>query len=166
MITHELLMALMVQINAIDPALPVPNYYPTIVDVEQCTLQTIMVGNDRDYCAAPDPDGPRVTAAAVFMPGPFGFPGLMLIDRGIALETPFGQAMLVHELVHHMQDQAGMMGEEDPGCFVERVEAPAYKVQLEWLRREGFENPMEISGLDGLTLHLLTHCGERPYSSP
>jgi hypothetical protein len=61
-------------------------------------------------------------------------------------------SVLVHELVHHLQDGAG----RTHACPEER-EALAYAVQAEWLAM--FGQDLETAfGIDALTLKLRTQC--------
>lgn len=66
--------------------------------------------------------------------------------------TPAEVSVLVHEMVHHMQNLAGLKYE----CPQAR-EKLAYTAQNQWLARSG-RNLMEEFGLDGLTILLRTKC--------
>lgn len=68
------------------------------------------------------------------------------------LDRPADVSVLVHELVHHLQFEAGLSYE----C-PEAREAEAYAVQARWL--EEFHLDLESSfAIDGLTLLLRTKC--------
>jgi len=51
--------------------------------------------------------------------------------KGLDLEDPRHQSILVHELVHYVQDQLGVTG------TTEQIEAQAYALQEQWLREQG-----------------------------
>ena len=63
--------------------------------------------------------------------------------------------ILVHEMVHHAQNLAGMKAE----CPHAR-ERMAYEAQLRWLSRFGVDLA-EAFGIDGFTLLVFTSCGPR-----
>ena len=55
---------------------------------------------------------------------------IYLLDR-LDLDDPRHQSVLVHELVHYVQDQLGVTGP------AEQLEAQAYALQERWLREVG-----------------------------
>jgi len=66
--------------------------------------------------------------------------------------TPTEVSVLVHEMVHHLQNQEGLRYE----CPQAR-EKLAYTAQNKWLARSG-RNLMDEFDLDGLTVLLRTKC--------
>ena len=66
--------------------------------------------------------------------------------------TPAGLSVLVHEMVHHIQNVAGMKYE----C-AEAREEPAFAAQKEWLAMFGSDLETEF-GIDPFTLLVRTHC--------
>ncbi len=50
---------------------------------------------------------------------------------GLDMDDPRDQSVLVHELVHYVQDQLGVTG------TTEQLEAQAYALQDQWLREQG-----------------------------
>ena len=79
---------------------------------------------------------PRIRDLAAAHRGTLG--GLYLPDsdtiylrREIDLDNPEHQAILVHELVHYVQDQLGIAGS------VDTLEAQAYALQERWLAEQG-----------------------------
>ncbi len=62
-------------------------------------------------------------------------------------------SILVHEMVHHAQNLAGMKAE----CPQAR-ERMAYEAQQRWLSRFGVDMA-EAFGIDGFTLLVFTSCG-------
>lgn len=53
------------------------------------------------------------------------------LREGLDLDDPRHQSVLVHELVHYVQDQLGVVGTAD------QLEAQAYALQERWLREQG-----------------------------
>jgi hypothetical protein len=77
----------------------------------------------------------------------------ILLPEGWTGESPAEMSVLVHEMVHHMQNLSGRRF----ACAAER-EAEAYRVQEEWLGL--FGDTLEAAfELNPLTLMLLTRCG-------
>jgi hypothetical protein len=66
--------------------------------------------------------------------------------------TPAEVSILVHEMVHHIQNVAGM----SYPC-PEAREAPAFAAQAAWLARSGMDLPAAF-GIDPLTLLVRTKC--------
>ena len=66
--------------------------------------------------------------------------------------TPAELSILVHEMVHHLQNKAGLTY----ACAGER-EAPAYAAQAMWLRQFGTDLEREFS-IDPMTLKIKTTC--------
>lgn len=76
----------------------------------------------------------------------------ILLTEGWDAGDPADVSALVHELVHHLQNDAGARY----WCSGER-EAEAYAVQAEWLAQ--FDMTLESEfGLDPVTLELTTTC--------
>lgn len=69
---------------------------------------------------------------------------------------PIDVATLLHELVHHLQNEAGLM---DPwsACPGADYEAPAYKTHLAWLDASGLDG-MKESGMNHFLLLSITSC--------
>jgi hypothetical protein len=70
--------------------------------------------------------------------------------------TPAEISVLVHEMVHHLQNFAN----ESYGCPQE-MEKPAYKAQAQFLEQFGTNLEREF-GIDGLTLIVRTNCMDVP----
>ena len=51
--------------------------------------------------------------------------------EGLDLDDPRHQSILVHELVHYVQDQLGVTG------TTQQIEAQAYALQEQWLQEHG-----------------------------
>jgi len=66
--------------------------------------------------------------------------------------TPAELSILVHEMVHHLQNKAGLTY----ACAGER-EAPAYAAQAKWLSQFDTDLPREFS-IDPMTLKIKTSC--------
>jgi hypothetical protein len=76
----------------------------------------------------------------------------ILLPHGWTGATPAEQSVLVHEMVHHLQNVAGRTFP----CSGAR-EKEAFEVQARWLSRFGQRLDAEF-GLDQLTLMVLTTC--------
>ncbi len=66
--------------------------------------------------------------------------------------TPAGLSVLVHEMVHHIQNVAGLKY-----ACAEAREEPAFAAQEEWLAQYGSSLETEF-GIDPFTLLVRTHC--------
>jgi hypothetical protein len=74
------------------------------------------------------------------------------LREGWTGRTPEERSVLVHEMVHHLQNLAGLRF----ACPAEREQA-AYAAQARWLERAG--SSLEAAfGIDGMTLLLRTRC--------
>ncbi|MEM7221879.1 MAG: DUF6647 family protein [Pseudomonadota bacterium] len=76
----------------------------------------------------------------------------ILLSEGRSGETPAELSILVHELVHHLQNEAG----QRYPCAAAR-EKTAYAAQDAWLGLFGRSLESDF-GLDKATLMLMTHC--------
>ena len=65
----------------------------------------------------------------------------------------YHRAMLLHELVHHVQ----IFNQVPVRCAAER-EWQAYSLTLNWLSRQGVEDPYAVLNLDELTVAILSAC--------
>ena len=79
--------------------------------------------------------------------------GTILLREGWTGTTPAEMSVLVHEMVHHVQNQEARAYE----CGRAR-EAEAYELQDRWLRLYG-ESLQSAFELNGLALLILTRCG-------
>lgn len=78
--------------------------------------------------------------------------GTIYLTQGWTGETPAELSVLVHEMVHHLQNAAGLKYE----CAQAR-EKPAYVAQDRWLALFG-RNLMEEFALDPMTVLVRTNC--------
>jgi len=69
------------------------------------------------------------------------------------INTLHFESMLLHELVHHVQNINGI----SYPCNG-HVEKDAYLLEVEYLLQKGVEDPYELMGLHPLTLIFLTQC--------
>ena len=74
------------------------------------------------------------------------------LQKGWTGQTPAEVSVLVHEMVHHVQNVAGLKY----GCPAER-EKLAYRAQDRWLARDGL-NLLDEFELDPMTLLVRTNC--------
>lgn len=63
---------------------------------------------------------------------------------------------LLHELVHHMQREAGLTM-DTVGCPPRDLEKPAYDAQIAWLNASGVD-AFETIGINGLFYVIITSC--------
>jgi hypothetical protein len=77
----------------------------------------------------------------------------ILLPQGWAASTPAEVSVLVHEMVHHLQNLSGRAY----ACPAER-EAEAFELQGRWLALHGRSLTEEFE-LDRKTLFVLTRCG-------
>jgi hypothetical protein len=77
----------------------------------------------------------------------------ILLPQGWAASTPMEVSVLVHEMVHHLQNLSG----GTYACPAER-EAEAFELQGRWLALHGRSLTEEFE-LDEKTLFVLTRCG-------
>jgi hypothetical protein len=103
--------------------LPTPEYAPTIKYIsDERAWHMIRPGTTLPA----DPDDGRVLAVHMV--------GTIYLTPQIDLDTPFGQSVLLHELVHFYQEEAGL---ELP-CMGKREEQ-AYRIQKLWLEQQGVD---------------------------
>ena len=125
--------------------LPVPPSLPKVVYRDKCALQAIVYGGN-----VPCEDGHAVAAY---------HDGVMFLTEGWQPDTAAGVSVLLHELVHHMQHEAGVA--ETP-CRAEALEKPAYAAEWAFLRAAGLD-PFKAMGTNELALFFFITCmGPRP----
>lgn len=143
----ELMAALMVWINAYN-GLPIPPDLPQIVRAERCEIERFAYGDASRQCSR---YGVGVQAAydnnRVYLQHTWSASNL----RDVAL--------LLHELVHHMQAASGKTFDRVQ-CPPSELEKPAYETQLAWLRAAGVE-PYKVAGINPVSLVFLTSCRSR-----
>lgn len=109
-----------------------------IVFMEECKLQ-LLTGKT---CP---PENGRYTRAAAQ-------PGVVVLQEGWDPSNVYHQAIMLHELVHILQ-----FHHEVPMACTNEWEAVAYEVHFDFLRSKGLD-PYEVTGLDEMTVKLLTTC--------
>lgn len=124
--------------------LPVPTVMPRIVIKSHCELQAM--ATQTDHC--PEPGSGHLAL--------YGNNVLWLRDdwRGDNIRDV---SILLHELVHHMQHQAGV---PKTPCQAEAWEKPAYEAQFAFLEAAGVD-PHKTIGINGLMLIFVTNCLDR-----
>jgi hypothetical protein len=65
------------------------------------------------------------------------------------------RAILLHELVHHLQD----INKIKAACRLE-YEKQAYELSIAWLRDNGVKDPYALLGIDERFIYLMSHCPE------
>ena len=77
----------------------------------------------------------------------------IFLPEGWSGETPAEVSILVHEFVHHLQNEAGY-SYECPAAS----EKLAYEAQQQWLNQFGLDLEHEFE-LDEFTIHVSSLCG-------
>lgn len=126
-----LVMAALVTWLAGNTDLPMPAQPPSVEAVAPERAWHIVMG-DRPFPA--DPDDGRVLGAYV--------DGTIWLSTDLDLDTPFGRSVLLHELVHFYQDEAGLVFP----CL-DRQEEHAYRIQQRWLADQGVDIWDHLDGL-------------------
>lgn len=80
----------------------------------------------------------------------------LLIPITIDLQDKIQWSIVLHEMVHYMQDQSGERDDWCPGL----VEREAYDLQAIWLNQQGIAEPLAALGINGMMYVLLTSCSE------
>lgn len=126
--------------------LPVPETPPTVKYVDSCKIH---------LTAFPDGDcaEDHLRATAIYDDGTMWLPD----NVNWANPSLFQVSILLHEVVHHIQFEAGHTIDSTP-CPGRDLERPAYAAQAAFLSAAGVEDPLKMMGLNGLTLHFLTSC--------
>lgn len=142
---ETLLTALMVWASA-QTGLPVPDSFPTIRMTDRCEIVQMYSGND----ASCDDDGPR--AVAIYDPAI----KTMYLPQEWQPDNLYHVSMLLHELVHHMQTEAGI-NFDTVTCPGKEIEQPAYDAQIAFLEGAGVD-AMETMGINRLAYIFVTIC--------
>lgn len=118
----ELIVALMVWISA-NSGLPIPDSVPAVRYVTSCELQKDVYGERYDCLRAQEG---RVLAYYLL--------GTVVLQTGFDPNDPFDRSLLLHELVHFMQDKAGLLAKAE--CRDRDLEVPAYRLQRKYMREQ------------------------------
>ena len=135
--------------------LPVPTEDPDVIFATETQMMEVRLAS------VTDPDTPYHaldTVSASINEG-YGLhalyndeTGALYLRETFSAASPADVSIFVHELVHHMQREAGLTYE----C-AERRERLAYQAQSRWL--QGFATSLEREfGLDPMTLLVRTNC--------
>lgn len=142
---EKLVLALMTWASA-QTGLPVPEQHPEIRMIDRCQMQRIYHDDPKIDCS-----GENFQVQALYDHRS----ATMLLPDTWSADKVYDISMLLHELVHHMQAEAGVTA-ETVKC-VGAVEKPAYDAQMAWLKAAGLD-PMEVMGINGLAYAFLTAC--------
>lgn len=146
---ETLLTALMVWASA-QTGLPVPDEHPRIHKADRCEINRLYYDNPALEC-----DDDSLNVVAIYDPR---FRTMYLPDTW-GPDNLYHVSVLLHELVHHMQAEAGI-GFDTVVCPGRQIEKPAYDAQIAFLEAAGVD-AMETMNLNGLTLLFLTNCDLR-----
>jgi hypothetical protein len=138
----DLMIALMSWASA-HTGLAVPESLPELRHESYCTIQQIVragliCSTDSGPVAAYD-----FRTSTIYLPDDW---------RG---DDIYHLSALLHELIHHMQAEAGMT--MTGSCSGKHVERPAYAAQMDWLAAAGLD-PYRVMGIDEFYLRFRTSC--------
>lgn len=145
---EKLILALMVWASA-QTGLPVPEKIPEIRSADRCEIERLYFGDATRNC-----DEAVMKVQAIY---DHRFSLLYLPDTWSPGDI-YDVSMLLHELIHHMQAQAGVTA-DSVRCVGREIEKPAYDAQIAWLKATGLD-PLEAMGINDLSYTLLTMCEE------
>lgn len=142
--------------------LPVPNRLPEIAFTQQCDLQMAFFDKPAAEVCSPDH---VFQIAALYLPDANT---ILFAIETVDPTTIRGKSIIVHELVHFIQDDAIESGNiimQDamaarPNCLKGVLEAPAYAAQFAWLR-ENKQDPWKTLPINDISLFLATNCQSR-----
>lgn len=143
---ETLIAALMVWASA-QTGLPVPDETPRIVMAEPCEIERLFHDDGTRDCGD---EGMRTVAIydhridTIFLPDTWK-PGSL-----------YHVSMLLHELVHHMQDKTGLNMDTAP-CPGRDLEKPAYEAQFAFLAAAGLD-PMPVMGINKMAYFFIVGC--------
>jgi hypothetical protein len=129
--------------------LPVPDHLPTIEFQDQCAIERSFFRDPAHEC------GGKLKVMAIYVSGE----DRVILSDDWNPDSLKDQSILLHELVHFVQDEAGVQDHvQSYGlCVGQEIEAPAYAAQFAWLRSKS-ANPWTVLALDPLTLAMITRC--------
>lgn len=141
---NDLMLALMVWIHAYT-GLPVAEP-PSVTIMEACALHRYRLGD------VPCPRPGEIRTAGVYDSGK----DIILLREGWSSSDLVDVSLLLHELVHHMQNKNGI-SVQTVACVGRDVEAMAYRAQMAWLESAGVDAHAAL-GVDEFTIKSLTSC--------
>ena len=80
--------------------------------------------------------------------------GVVYLANTVDVRTIYGASVVVHELVHHYQNESGLTSSYD--CL-QQSEGLAYKVQKNYLKANSL-NPKDYPELDGFSILIKSLC--------
>ena len=86
---------------------------------------------------------------------------VIVLNKKFDISTIHDQSVLMHELVHHMQNHIGV-NLETVACKGE-LEKEAYELQNQWLKEKYNTNVFDVIGINELFLMILTSCSNEMY---
>jgi hypothetical protein len=145
---EKLVLALMVWASA-QTGLPVPEDMPEVRTVDRCEIERLYFDDAARKCGNASGGVQAIYDHRA---------SRMLLPDTWSPENIYDISMLVHELVHHLQAEAGKTP-ETVSCVGRDLEKPAYDAQIAFLEAAGLD-PLAVMGINGLAYKLLTLCEE------
>ena len=149
---QTLMTALMTWIAA-HSGLPIPDGFPSIVYADQASMEALSRQEPEE--GALHQSAPRLVAMYR------SDLDMMVLPLDWSVDSVRDVSVLLHELVHFMQDQAIETGDLNKYPCYGAAESPAYAAQFDWLRGAGLD-PYEVLETNGLTVMAVTSCGGVP----
>lgn len=126
---------------------PVPDTVPRVRFADRCDIEAFVYPDSTSDC---DTDGSGVQAAYEH------HSKTIYLQTGWSADSLFDVSALLHELIHHMQNEAGLTI-DTVECPPRDLEKPAYDAQIAWINATG-EDAYEVIGMNGLFYVMITSC--------
>lgn len=124
--------------------LPAPERLPNVVFKDACEIR--LIANPQADCDA------QYGARALY------HAGTIILSDGWKADSLYDVSALLHELVHHLQFEAGMEMAGDNPCPGRNLEKPAYEAQFAFLEAAGVEDPIKFIGMNSMFYFFVTSC--------
>ncbi len=148
---EQLLQALMIWASA-QTGLPPAEELPEIQIADQCQIERIYYDDANKNC-----QDSAMRIQAIYDPRD----SRMILPDSWSEKSIYDVSMLVHEIVHHLQAEAGITP-STVACSGSEIEKPAYDAQIAWLEAAGLD-AFETMGINKLAYRLLTMCETASY---
>ena len=86
---------------------------------------------------------------------------IVVLNKTFNIDSIHDQSVLLHELVHHMQNHIGV-NLDTVGCKGD-LEKEAYELQNKWLKEKYNLSVFDVIAINELFLMIITSCGDNMY---